>query len=485
MPEARSSAIRGGVEQSRERLVALVLLLQRAYEYGALTQEEILRELKIDEFPVAAKGPRKVLAYEGTDSTVRQKFERDKARIRDLGFEIETIAKDDGSVGYRIDPSSGYAPTIHFTDEEERVVRLALAFCGFGRTGAFSVFSDLPASDGGLEASNYYTPVLRALNLHRALAFDYLTATNKTRVVEPLVIDVVNGASYLVARSRDSREIKGYRFTRITSMPEVLADTFEVDEATTAIARAWRPEYAKSPRPIDVVVTTNEHYAKLLERQYPEAVATPKSNGRVEVAVRFDSPRAALRFVLEGADRVRLQSPKTLKADLAEWLAEVNKGPVPDPSTLTFDAAPGNDVLGQTLQLLHAVYVSDDGLRVSELARRFSLSAEHVRLIMDRLVSLEPMANSTDGTNNFPAHVLKECDDWDDEANDDSVYRADFSDLPIGADGPVAAHVARPLRAEHRSARSLPGLSRSGDLLRDREDRTGHARAGAGRRTDQ
>ena len=36
---------------------------------------------------------------------------------------------------------------------------------------------------------------------------------------------------------KDSREIKGYRFTRITSMPVVLADTFEVDEATTAIAQ--------------------------------------------------------------------------------------------------------------------------------------------------------------------------------------------------------------------------------------------------------
>ena len=55
---------------------------------------------------------------------------------------------------------------------------------------------------------------------------------------------------------------------------------------------------------------------------------------------------------------------------------------------------------------------------------------------MDRLVSLEPMAETTDGTNRFPAHVIKECDDWDDEANDDSLYRADFSDLPEGAEDP-------------------------------------------------
>jgi predicted DNA-binding transcriptional regulator YafY len=430
------STIRGGVEQSRERLVALVLLLQRAWQYGPLTQEEILRDLKIDEYPVSAKGPKKIRAYEGADATVRQKFERDKARIRDLGFEIETVVNDDGSVGYRIDPKSGYAPLLYFTPDEERVVKLALAFCGFGTSGAFSVFNEVPASDGGLEASNYYTPVLRALNLRRALAFDYLSATSKPRLVEPLVIDVFNGASYLVARVKDTDEIKGYRFSRMTSMPVVLPDTFEASDEIVAIARAWRPEYAKSPRPVDVVVSTNENYADLLVRQYPQAIAATKSNGKVEVGLSFESPRGALRFVLDGADRVRLESPKSVKNELLTWLSEVNRGDVPDISGFSFDSAPANDVLGQTLQLLHAVYVSEDGLTVSELATRFSLSPDHVRLIMDRLVSLEPMAERTDGTNTFPAHVIKECEDWDDESNDDSIYRADFSDLPVGAEDP-------------------------------------------------
>lgn len=430
------SNIRGGVEQSRERLVALVLLLQRASKYRPLTQDEILRDLKIDEYPVSAKGPRKIRAYEGAEGTVRQKFERDKARIRDLGFEIETIAFDDGAVGYQIDPSSGYAPPLYFNAAEQRVVKLALAFCGFGRSGAFSVFNEVPASDGGLAASNYYTPVLRALNLRRALAFDYLSSVSKARLVEPLLIDVFNGATYLVARVKDSHEIKGYRFTRMTSMPTVLPDAFVVDEITDSIARAWRPEYAKSPKPIDVVVSTNENYAALLVRQFPTAMSATKSNGRVEVGVTFESPRAAMRFVLDGGDRVRLQSPKTLKIELAAWLKGVNRGKTLDPAIIPFDHAPVNDVLGQTLQLLHAVYASEDGLRVSELARRFSLDPGHVRLIMDRLVSLEPMAESTDGTDTFPAHVIKDCDDWDDEAHDDSVYRADFSDLPEGVDDP-------------------------------------------------
>jgi predicted DNA-binding transcriptional regulator YafY len=183
-----------------------------------------------------------------------------------------------------------------------------------------------------------------------------------------------------------------------------------------------------------VVVTTNENYADLLVRQYSGALAATKKDGKVEVGFSFESPRAALRFVVEGGDRIRLQSPKSLKSDLANWLKGVNRGKAPSPEEMTFVGPSTNDVLGQTLQLLHAVYVSEDGLRISELAKRFSLDPEHVRFIMDRLVALEPMAGSTDGTESFPAHVLKECDDWDNEATDDSTYRADFSDLPEGAE---------------------------------------------------
>ncbi|MDE3007810.1 MAG: WYL domain-containing protein [Acidobacteriota bacterium] len=429
--------VRGSVEQSRERLVALVLLLQRAHQYGALSQEEILRELTVDEFPVSAKGPRKVRAYEGADATVRQKFERDKARIRDLGFVIETVERDDGSVGYRVDPASGYAPPLYFNDREARVVALALRFCGFGQSGAFSVFSETPATDGALAASNYYTPVVRALKLRRVLSFEYYSSTRKIRVVEPLVVDVVRGVAYLVARVRGTEEIKGYRFSRMTSMPEVLADTFSVDDETLENARAWRPEYQKSPRPLDVVVSTSADYAELLVRQYPGALTAQKRN-RVEVGITFDGPGSALRFALDAADRVRVEAPKSLRDDLATWLRGVNRGDAPPLDDIVFPPQGGQDVLGQTLRLLHAVYASDGGLRVSELARRFGLEPDHVRLIMDRLVSLEPMNATTDGTGRFPAHVIKECDDWDDEAHDDSLYLADFSDLPEGAPEPSA-----------------------------------------------
>ena len=409
-------------EESRERLVALVLLLQSATRHAPLTQETIVRELLVDDDPTA-KRVRKVRAYQGSDGAVRQKFERDKAKIRELGFQIDTVDLDAGSVGYWIDPDSATAPRIDFTDDEERVVRLALRFCGFGSDGAFSLFNEGPGGDGGLEFTNYYTPVLRALNLHRVLRFDYRSTSEKTREVDPLAIGVFEGAAYLVGRVHGTQEIKGYRIMRMTSMPVVLEERFDADDATRDLARAWRPEYAKVLRPTQVLVTTSENYAELLTRQYPEATREDH-DGVVDVGITFESERDALRFVIDAADRVRLRSPKSLRREYAAWLSEVNRGPVPDLSGVSFSPSATNDSLGQTLQLLHAVYLAGDGLRISDLAHRFSLAPAVVRRVMDRLVTFEPMA----GVYGFPAHLVKECDDWDDEANDDSLYVVEHFD---------------------------------------------------------
>lgn len=85
--------IRDALEESRERLVALTLLLQSATRQRPLTQETIVSEMLIDEYPVRASGPRKVRAYQGGESAIRQKFERDKAKIRELGMQIETVVQ--------------------------------------------------------------------------------------------------------------------------------------------------------------------------------------------------------------------------------------------------------------------------------------------------------------------------------------------------------------------------------------------------------
>ena len=73
-------------DQKRDRLMALVLLLQNATKNSPLTQDEIIRDLTIDD----PKSNRLIKAYEGDRLATRQKFERDKKDIRSNGIQIET-----------------------------------------------------------------------------------------------------------------------------------------------------------------------------------------------------------------------------------------------------------------------------------------------------------------------------------------------------------------------------------------------------------
>ncbi len=417
--------VRSGVEESRERLVALTLLLQSASRTRPLSQETIVNELLIDEYPQRGRVPRKVHAYEGAPVAVRQKFERDKARIRELGWQIETGASDDGTIGYWIDAESVMAPALTWTDEERRVIQLALRLYGFGASGAFSLFNEGPGADSGLEDSTYLNPILRGVRLRRVVRFDYHSSSLRPRVVEPLVLDLFHGVVYLVARVRGTEQVKGFRLSRMTSMPYVTDERFDVDDEALAVARAWRPEFGPAPRPVRAEFAASESSARLLARQYPAAEVTPMRGTAVRVTLNFESLRAALRFALRAGDRVRVLGPKVLRGALHDWLGDVNVGPVPSLEGLTFDAPTADSTLGQALRLLHMVHLSDGGLRLSALAQRSGLPSDVVRHIMDRLVTFEPLR----GRYGFPAHVIKECDDWEHEDTQDALYHTEeFAD---------------------------------------------------------
>ena len=152
--------------------------------------------------------------------------------------------------------------------------------------------------------------MLHALKARRRLSFDYHSSARKARVVEPLVIEVFRGTPYLVARVAGTDEVKGYRLSRMTSTPVVLPEAFAVDDETLAAARAWRPEFTKAPVPVDVVVETTPTYRDLSWPTYPGAAAADRRDGRAEVGLSFDSQWAAMRFLLDAADRVTLKSPQ-------------------------------------------------------------------------------------------------------------------------------------------------------------------------------
>src|SRR3974390_589988 len=119
---------RASTEESRERKVALFWTLCQAHETRRpITQQEIVEHLMIDEQPSTTKVPRRKRAYDGNDNAHRQKFERDKAAIRDLGFEILTVRNEFDVDAYAIDPTSVYVPAIDFSPAELSVVSSAIA----------------------------------------------------------------------------------------------------------------------------------------------------------------------------------------------------------------------------------------------------------------------------------------------------------------------------------------------------------------------
>ena len=424
------SGLRGGVEESRERKVALFLTLTEAFERGTpVTQEEIFAELRIDEFPYKGKVPTKRLAYEGAFDAKRQKFERDKADIRDLGFQIETLFRDDRT-GYWIDQRTAYAPPLDFTDDEQRVVAVALRVLGFGSAGVARLFVDGPVpTSGGLAYSAAYTPILAALHDRRVIRFRYRSRTSKQRTLWPLRVHVDGGNGYVVGVVDGSEQVKGFRINRIESEVEILGETFSVSEEQRTLAREWNPHFDKDLEPLRVAIETNEAYARVLPVGEAIVRLGSSKNGRVRAKIDFDGLVAARYALLECAEHVRLLGPEAVKKDLETWLKGVNRPTKLEESAIRFPRTPsGTDTLGPTLQLISAVYQAPDGIKASALADRFAMSTELVKSIMSRLIALQLASDPT----TYLVQIEQE-DDTDDDVPDPTYVRGSDYEARTGS----------------------------------------------------
>lgn len=414
-------------QQRQQRLAALVLLLEHAFETGPLTREEIVRDLKIDQYPVTADGPRLIPAYEGDEQTTRAKFERDKVSIRELGIEIQTVKNSRDEDSYQIDRRSIFAPAIDFTPDEERVVATALALSGVGRGGAFSLFLDGPTTGSAPFPTTYLNPLLRAIRTRRVLKMEYESKKKRERLIEPYLVHVFDGVAYVIAVEHATDTVKGYRLNRITKIPELTTETFERRDELEEAVKTWRPNYESAPEPVALTVRTNDVMAELLQRNFPNADRRESRQGHAEVTIPFASEREALRFVLESGTRLEVVGPEALRRALRRHLKGVNQGDAPSLNERSFREGPnGPSPLALAIQMQQAVNLSPDGLSVSELAHRFGLEEEQVRYLMDRLVSLEPLQRH--GSIAFPGHLLKDfrSDDPADDFTDDSIYRAAY-----------------------------------------------------------
>ena len=428
-------AVRGSTEESRERKIALFWTLVLAFENSRpITQDEIVKTLMVDEYPVTTRVPRRKLAYEGNDNAFRQKFERDKAAIRDLGYEISTTKTLFDVDGYSIDPASVFVPALDFLPHEFAIVNWSTQLLGIGSSGVGRLFADGPTPDGGVEFSPILQPLTRAASEKRIVRFKYRKDNDKIRERElaPLEFLFWHGQSYVIGAEKSSGQIRGFRVSRIVSTPTVLSENYAATDDERTAATRWIPSSSHHGDHVLARFVTSAPFARLIQSQYTNVtIDHVGATDAVQVAIDFDSMIDARRAIVTLGDRVRELRPKALRDSVRHWLLGVNERTTKLKDVPEFVATGSRqDTLGQTLQLIAAVYQSADPLRASELASRCHLDVELVRSIMSRLMALQYLRDPT----KYLVHI-EPADELDDveELDDPSYGRSSSYDEKLGS----------------------------------------------------
>ncbi|MEI6453459.1 MAG: hypothetical protein WCO31_02580, partial [Actinomycetes bacterium] len=101
-----------------ERIENLILFLSTTPKNKARSLEEIRQEIP---------------GFEGAHDAVRQKFERDKKLLRQMGIEVKAEAIDGpAQMGYWIDPNDLYLPDLFLSAGEQAALALAVATVAAG-----------------------------------------------------------------------------------------------------------------------------------------------------------------------------------------------------------------------------------------------------------------------------------------------------------------------------------------------------------------
>lgn len=185
-------------------------------------------------------------------------FERDKDELRSMGIPVETIVNAAGEVeGYLIDAAAYGIPDIHLDAAEMAVVGLAARAWSDAALGAqvTAALRKIEATTGERvdappllisrpAAGEEHLPLLwEAIRSRHAVRFDYLALgreASETRTIEPWATVSWNSAWYAVGFSRERREPRAFRLSRVQGTVSLLADVFDpvAHEDVSALVRA-------------------------------------------------------------------------------------------------------------------------------------------------------------------------------------------------------------------------------------------------------
>ncbi len=384
-------------EEKRERLLALFFnLVQAGDKKKGLTRETIVKELKVDDAAALRKGKmRKKLAYDGDETATRQKFERDKSDIRDLGITISTRKGLNDIEEYWIDKDSVFAPSINFTPEEQRVVDSAYALLGMTHTGIERVFDKGKTPSGSLQATVSVQVLFQALNKKLKVKLTYRTTTAKKYVFAPLHIFVDAGNSYVVGWDETDDRVLGFRINRIEGYPEIIGPVTVTPENRKA-AMAWVPNFEEKPQPVNAEFSISSLHRQIVARQFPDALFSDNDGDLLGVTIPFQGLTIGRQSIVSLGRYVRGLRAGELKKEVAKWLKGVNQDSDLVARDFSFDEASGRaSSFAEGLQLVASVYASDGPVLASTLARIHNLEIDEVKTIMSRLISMAYCESAT------------------------------------------------------------------------------------------
>jgi len=377
-------------EEKRERLLALFFnLVQAGDGKKGLTRETIVKELKVDDAAALRKGKtRKKLAYDGDETATRQKFERDKSDIRDLGITISTRKGLNDIEEYWIDKDSVFAPSINFTPEEQRVVDSAYALLGITHTGIERIFDKGKTPSGSLQATVSVQVLIQALNKKLKVKLTYRTTTAKKYVFAPLYIFVHAGNSYVVGWDEDNDRVLGFRINRIEGYPEIIGPVTVTPEMRKA-AMVWVPNFEEKPQPVNAEFSISSLHREIVARKFPDAVFSDKDGDLLEVVIPFQGLTTGRQSIVSLGRYVRGLHAGELKKEVVKWLKGVNQNSDLVAHDFSFDETSGRaSSFAEGLQLVASVYASDEPVLASTLARIHNLEIDEVKTILSRLISM-------------------------------------------------------------------------------------------------
>lgn len=280
---------------------------------------------------------------EGTATSFRRAFERDKESLRDMGIPVsvqEIEGSDPPVEGYRIlreqyalrDP--GLEPdelaAIHLAAAAVRLeglrgnealwklggapVQAGQGQAGQGQAGEAQALTAIPTIP-------QLVPLFTAVAERRPVTFGYRRPPDtETRTIDPHRLSFTRGRWYLDGHDHARHAQRQFRLDRlegdlVLGAPGSFERPADVDRAPT------RPWEMGSGEPVEARVHIDADLAGwAVDHLGPETVRVTHADGSVEVAMAVTNPEAFRSFVLGFLDHAEVLGPPELRRDLVTWL---------------------------------------------------------------------------------------------------------------------------------------------------------------------